>query len=215
MGILPDWLTRWFAGVASDIGQRIADAIHWAVHALAVVVLAVFDHVFGSWYSLARNIVIFFRVFGSVLYWVGAKIWRILRIAIPDLYRWARGWFARLLALIDHWVAWLWARIRATIALIYREIAATIRWAWSHIFLPLWRWVQFLYQLIRKWAWVAFWWVTHPASLAELLVFHMAAAIERHAWDLAGLLGRFFLALIARNLARFLKLVEQIIVAVL
>lgn len=215
MGFLPDWLTGWFARVAGDIGQHIADAIHWAIHAVAVVALAVFDHVFGAWRDLARWTADFFRAFGSALYWIGAKIWHILRVAIPNVIRWARGWFAFLLRLIRSWVAWLWKQIRATIALLWQQIGRVVRWAWTNIFLPLWAWTRFLFRLVKAWAWVAFWWITHLASLAEAMVFHMAAAIERHAWELAGLLGKFFLALLIRNLARFVRVVETIIAAVI
>lgn len=215
MGILPDWLTGWFARVAGDIGQHIADAIHWAIHAVASVFMAVFAHVFGAWEQLFRWVAEFYRAFGSVLYWVGAKFWHILRVVIPRVIDWARWWFTRLLGLIRAWVAWLWGKIRETIALIYREIGMVIRWAVTHIWDPLWHWVQFLWGRVKAWAWVAFWWVTHLASLAEAMIFHIAAAVERHAWELAGLLGRFFLALLIRNLARFVKIVEQIIAAVI
>lgn len=215
MGILPDWLTSWFARVALDVGQRIADAIHWAIHAVASVILAIFDHVFGAWKDLFRWTVDFYRVWGSVLYWIGAKIWRIIRVAIPDLYRFIRTWVLRIYAFVRSWVAWLWKQIRATIALLYREIGAVMRWAIVHIWDPLWRWAQFLWRMVKAWAWVAFWWISHPAALAERLIFWIAASLERNAWALAGILGKFFTALFVRNLARAVRLLETILTAVL
>lgn len=215
MGFLPDWLTGWFARVAGDVGQHIADAVHWAIHAVAVVVLAVFDHVTGAWRDLAGWTWAFFRAYYSALFWIGAKIWHILRVAIPRVISWARGWFAFLLRFIRSWVAWLWKQVRATIALIYREISSVIRWTVQHVFDPLWRWAQFLWRLVKAWAWVAFWYITHPAALAERLIFWIAASLERNAWALAGILGRFLTALFVRNLARAVRLFETILTAVL
>lgn len=214
MGFI-DWLTGWIAGAARSVGQAVADVVHWAVHALASVVLAIFDHVFGAWRQLAEWIWAHLLALGR---WIGVaavKFYQIIRIIIPRVVRWTKWWITYIMRFIRSWVAWLWLQIRKTIALLYREIGAVVRWAWSHIFVPLWHWTQFLYRLIKAWAWVAFWWVTHLASLAEAMIFHIAAAIERNAWQLAGILGKFFLALIIRNLARFVKLAEQIIAAVL
>jgi hypothetical protein len=215
VGFLPDWLTGWIASIIGAVGPAVATAIHWAVHALAVVVLAVFDKVFGAWRTLAGWSWGFILATGRALGAVGSKLFQIVRVLIPRVIRELLRWVAFLLRFIRSWVAWLWRQIRATIALLYREIGAVIRWAVTHIWEPLWRWAQFLFRLIRAWAWVAFWWITHLASLAEAMVFHIAAAIERHAWQLAGLLGRFFLALLIRNLARFVRTVEAIIAAVL
>lgn len=215
MSILPDWLTSWFARVAVSVGPAVADAIHWAVHALAVVVLSVFDHVFGAWATLVRWLISYLLALGRALYWAGAKIWHILRVVIPDVIRWVRGWIAFLLRFIRSWVAWLWKQIRATIALLYQQIGRVVRWAWDHIFRPLWAWTQFLWRLVKAWAWVAFWYITHPGALAERLIFWIAASLERHAWELAASLGRFFTALFVRNLARAVRLFETILAAVL
>ena len=215
LSLIPDWLTAWFVGAARTVGNQVAGVVHWAVHALAMVVIAVFDRVYVAWRDLSGWIWAYLSAIGRALGEVAYKIYAIIRVLIPRVIGLVLRWVAYLLKFIRSWVAWLWAQIRATIALLYKQIAMVIRWAVTHIWDPLWKWAQFLYRLIKAWAWVAFWWITHLASLAEKMVFWMAAAFERHAWELAGILGKFLLALIIRNLARFVRLVEAILVAVL
>jgi hypothetical protein len=68
---------------------------------------------------------------------------------------------------------------------------------------------------IPHYAMQAFWWVTHPAQLAETLGWHLVRFLEDNAWTAAGYLGKFILALILRNAGRVARLAEDIITAIL
>jgi hypothetical protein len=214
ISLIPDWLTNWFVNAGSGIERRIVDMVHWAVHALASAVLAVFAHVERAWVSLTGHIWRYLGDLASLFVAIMGKLVKIVRVIIPGVLRWAARLFAYVEKLIRSWVAWLWGKIRETIALIYREISAVMRWAVQHIYDPLKRWVDFLWAKIRAWAYVAWWWVTHLADLAEALVYHLVRSLEVHAWDIADKLGTFALALVARNLRRFAHLIETIFVAV-
>jgi hypothetical protein len=56
--------------------------------------------------------------------------------------------------------------------------------------------------------------ITHPADLVDLIWDNLIAKIESSAWDVGEKLGSFFLALIIKNLDKFVTLVEDIINAV-
>lgn len=68
---------------------------------------------------------------------------------------------------------------------------------------------------IPHYAMTAYWWVTHPADLADVLTWHAVRFLEDHADQAAEYLGRFALALVLRNSRQLVHLAERIIEAVL
>jgi hypothetical protein len=68
---------------------------------------------------------------------------------------------------------------------------------------------------IPHFAETAWWWVTHPAQLAEALGWHLVRWLEDNAWTAADYLGQFALALILRNVRRIAHLAEHVITAIL
>jgi hypothetical protein len=68
---------------------------------------------------------------------------------------------------------------------------------------------------IPHYAMTAWWWVTHPAQLAESLFWHIIRQLEDRAWQAAEYLGEFALALVLRNARRLVLLAEHIITAIL
>lgn len=131
---------------------------------------------------------------------------------------------------LANWITWLGGRIRqeinTTIAMLRREYKAgdarehsytrsVLFWVIVHV-------LAFLYGLVKRlFGWIdgigaTMWhYFTHLADFAELLIMALVAALERHAWDIGKLLGKFFLSLIVHNVVRFATLVETIVDAVL
>jgi hypothetical protein len=74
-------------------------------------------------------------------------------------------------------------------------------------------------QLIRVWipryAMTAWWWVTHPASLAKSLFWHILRELEDNADQAAEYLGAFTLALLVKQTRTVVTVLEHIIAAVL
>lgn len=75
-----------------------------------------------------------------------------------------------------------------------------------------------LHQLITHdipvWAHTAWWWVTNPEKLALMLFWFFLRLLEDNAWTVAGYLGTFIVALIARNARRVALTAEHIITAI-
>lgn len=74
---------------------------------------------------------------------------------------------------------------------------------------------EILTYWIPHFAFTAWWWVTHPSSLTQILGWHLVAWLEAHAWEVAHWLGGFVTSLVLRNPRRFAHAVEQIITAIL
>lgn len=79
-------------------------------------------------------------------------------------------------------------------------------------------WHQFwliLHYLIPKYAFTAWWWVTHPDDLANHLFWYMVRWLERRAFTVGRYLGGFLLAMLVHNVHRVLSWAEDVIDAVL
>src|SRR5260370_13674917 len=136
----------------------------------------------------------------------------------------------RYIPWVSKWIGWLGGRVRNEITALQKRLQAEIAagdarqhaYTRSVLFWVVIHVLGFLLRLVtRAFAWIngigaTMWhYFTHLADFAELLFMFLVAALERHAWDVAGLLGKFFLALIVKNVVRFASLVETIIDAVL
>ena len=85
------------------------------------------------------------------------------------------------------------------------------------------KWVtNTVYKLaLDAWHWITtdgakiYYYITHPAALVDLIFDALLAEIENTAWDTAEKLGSFSVALIWKNLPKFLALIEDILDAIL
>lgn len=209
------WITGWVARFAGLVGQATIDLVHWGLHALASVINAIFGNVARAWHNMWSAMLWLERAcfdFGAAVYGLAVKV---LRYWIPRLLR---DLAAAVLALW-HGIHWVWSH---AVSLINDLRKLTWKWIndlWRMVLRDVWKplrdFAEHLYRLIIDWAYVAWWWITHLDSLAEKMVFHIAAAIERHAWALARLLGTFLTALVLHNARRVVALAETILAAVL
>lgn len=173
------------------------------------------SHVGAAWQQLTRTLLWLTQNMQQYMFAQGL----LDALIMQHLFPWIEGW-----------ISWLGGRVRneinATIAMLRREYKAgdaaqhaytrsVLVWVVIHV-------LAFLYALVRRiFGWIdgigaTMWhYFTHLAEFAELLIMALVAALEKHAWDIARLLGGFFLALIIRNVTRFATLVETIVDAVL
>lgn len=137
-----------------------------------------------------------------------------LHVRIPGIISWAGTGFARLLAAIIGLARALARDVAMLTGLLASRITALTTWILRKVWAPLWAFITATYRDLLKWGWVAWWWITHLASLAEAMIFFIARAMEKYAWELAGMLGRFVVSLIVRNARKIAEVAESIVVAV-
>jgi hypothetical protein len=80
----------------------------------------------------------------------------------------------------------------------------TVVWALAK---EAWRWITHEGAII--WGYI-----THPGKLVDLIWDSLWSTVEARAWDLAGDLGKFAVALIWKHLDKFLVLIEDIFDAI-
>lgn len=209
------WLTGWVNRFLHLVPDAVLALVHWAVHALASVVEAVFHDVAVAWRDFWGAIAAIERACWDIGAAVFGLAVRVLRYWIPKLIADLK---AAALALW-HGIDWVWSHAVGLVNDLRKLAWKWINDLWHLVLRDVWKplkdFADHLYNLIKAWAYVAWWWITHLDRLADAMIFHIAASLEKYAWQLARLLGTFLTALILHNVRRFVLLLETIIAAVL
>jgi hypothetical protein len=205
------WLDKFFSGVASTIGQPISNAIHWAVHALAAVIFGVFGLVGKAWSGLVDGV----RKFHAALDDYAAEIIKfatwVTRTAIPAIYKWATGELAKLsvaLAGLGHDLTTLSVSLLARIT---SAIAGVTDWVITTVYDPLSAAVKLVAANLLKWGFTAYQYITHPQTLADLLIMPLITSLQNNAYAIARLIGDFIVTALRANAVKIAKLLEDIV----
>ena len=135
--------------------------------------------------------------------WIGG-----IAPAILNLIRVVVGGIAGVLDFIFGAVKGAWNELATQVANL-----ATLTHGWVS---EVWKTFDLIITYyIPKYAMEAWWWVTTPLALSEVLLYYVLHWLEQEAWTVAQYLGEFALALVLRELKRFLLLAEAIVAAIL
>lgn len=209
----------WISSVYNSVTGTVADAVRSFVNTLIRGVYGflhtIFGLVSGEWHFLWSAAGLFVRG----LHTLAAAVWEfasyLRRVTIPWLANWINALTRTLFKLIKTVVSELTHLIESVYHQLLALLDALKKWVIQDVWNPLVAWVKRIFAWIAKEGSTMWFYFTHLPAFAELLFWHTVTAFERHAWDAAKLLGRFFLSLIVRNLVQFVTLVEDIISAVL
>jgi hypothetical protein len=209
-----NWLDRFFGKVSGAIGAEISKAVHWAFHALASVVFAVFGLVGKAWALFVRGV----HDFMAAIDKLGAEIiafasW-LVHVEIPAILRWAGAELAKLSSALANIYDWAVKAIADVIRRIEAAISDVTKWVLRNVWDPLKAYADKIYNDLLKWGFYAYNVLTHPQALADSLLLFLVNSLERAAWDIGQKLGTFLLALISANIKKLLILIEDIVTAV-
>lgn len=210
-----NWLDRFWNNVRGKVGNGIADAVHYAEHAIMAVVLSMFTAIqiaISIWQrataAVSSALTEFMGAVHQFVTWVTA-------VAIPALSRWVQAGLTELkngILSLAKSAYGLIVKLGAQIVKAYQDLSS---WVLRNVWDPLTARIKQLENNLLKWGYTAWWYITHPAALADLLILDIARSAEKRAWTLAGMLGKFTLSLVVRNLPKLIALVEDIVTAVL
>jgi hypothetical protein len=172
-------------------------------------------HVLNGWQELTRNLLYFKNNLNQFLFSQYLLDALIVKHDIPFL---------------SNWISWLGGKIQHDLGtlrgVLQKEIVAgdNAQHAYSrsiYLFVLL-HVLAFLYGLVKSvFGWIdgigaKMWhYFTHLDEFAKLLFMFLIAVLEDQAWNVGGLLGKFFLSLITKNVVKFATLVETIVDAIL
>jgi hypothetical protein len=209
-----NWLDSFFSSAKSTIGTAIADAVHWAVHALASVVFAVFGLVSKAWSGLVNAV----HAFHAALdHWATEVIQfaqYVIHVVIPKVYRWASAELAKLSSALAKLYDYLAAQVTSLIRRIEAAVTSVTNWVLKNVWAPLKAYADQIWNDLKKWGYTAWWYITHPQALADVIVMPLVNSIESNAFAIASKLGQFTLAILYTQLGKVIHVIEDIIMAV-
>lgn len=210
-----DWIAGFVASWVGRVAAPVIDLVHQVVHAAVGWLLGIIHLVqdsFSFWIGIIRwlidQIAHVFRdienwvnyFLHSVIPWIVGRVEAAFRYAL-DLWHDAISYAQRGLAILEN-LAWSW-------------IQSAYRWVYDHVWLPLKRYADAIWDAVLKWGYTAFWWITHPDQLAKKLLGWLIIAAEDSFWLIAAPVGTFALRIVVANARRFALLLETIVTAVL
>ena len=210
-----NWIKGFVGRWAGAVDQAVRDLVHWTVHALASVMYAVFHLVGRAWrnvWAAANWLREAADEFGRE---VAATLWSIIKRDLPWLAAFITSVRRLALTLYSLARAWALSLAQAAEALARRLVSDVRQWAYRDIWLPLLGLARDARRDLQRWAWPAFWYITHPDALASLIGDALVAWLEANAWKVGRRLGTFILALTVHHIRQLLALAEDIISAVL
>jgi hypothetical protein len=143
--------------------------------------------------------------------WIGGVVGRAGRAVasgVSDLVHTAVGGLISLLGSLFGNVSGAWDELTTAAAGLEHAAETFGRGCWRQFDVILHHWIP-------KYAFTAWWWVTHPEQLSDALFWHLVRWLERRAFTAARYLGGFAAALLIHNLRQVLALIEDVIAAVL
>jgi hypothetical protein len=210
-----NWISGYVGRWAGRVEAAILDVLHWGLHAVAGVMYAVFANVGKAWARIAGAAWRIETAVHDFAYAIWVQIWRIIRHDIPQLLHWAAAQLNVLWRLAWH----LYAVAARDISIAYHAAVnytyGLYKWVLAHVWAPLVAAVAIVRRDLVAWGYTAWWWITHPAQLADRLLDYLVASLERNSWRVAGTLGTFASHLIFRNIRRLAALAEDVIAAIL
>lgn len=209
------WLSAVFGWATSNIGGPIVGFILDLISGVYGFLHGIFSRIGQAWndvWQAAHNI---WNEIVRFLHAVWTKLLVIIRVIIPVLARWAVREVTKLFKFANFIIAWAWNHIQRLYAFIEQVWDDITAWVIRNIWTPL------LHDFLNVWHWIthfgaiAWFYISHPDKLVELIWVNLIAKLEKEAWAVSALLGKFFLSLIVRHLRQFVLLLEDIISAVL
>jgi hypothetical protein len=210
-----DWLFNTVYGLYGRVSGATKDLIHSVIRGLMGALNAVAGNMWAAWWDMVWAS----QVASSVIGWFGGGIYQNLEFIYNTMIRLIWENIRRLYAELAAAVVKLWNDTWALVWNLRTEAFGWVGWAldWvkKSVWDPLWWWVQDLYQKMRDWAYTAWYLVTHPDALADIMFWPLFWVFGRSAYPLARMIGDWLLRTALQNSVQSLELVEGIITDVL
>lgn len=210
-----DWLSKIFSAAGSVIPTAVKNWVYTMIHGVAGLMNTVFGHVgdaWNFWWGVAEGAIWGFEDLNKGL-WHALSVVKLTWIG--RVITWAANWLSSLGRWIEDTIRWAARFIGYVRDLAWHWVQSAVHWAIVNIYDPLINSVVDLYHKMRQWAYVAWWYITHPAALVEALFWFGVDAAQRHIWGLAAVFGEFSARLFLANVPRVIALVERIAADVL
>jgi hypothetical protein len=209
------WLDRAWNWAASNIGGTVVTWVRDLIHGVWGVLSGVFGNVGQAWHDVWQAINDTWHAAGKLAGWIYSALYHLFHVVIPGVVRWADRQFHNIMKWVEGIYDWVVHELDTLRKWVDHLIAGVLHWVTVHVWNPIWHSLTLAWKWIAHEGFITWYYISNPGKLASLLLDSLVVALEREAWRLGPLLGRFFLAMLAHNLKRFVLMLEDIIMAVL
>lgn len=205
-----DWIKKAWGSAIGVIPDAIRDWVYQQIYAVMSFVGTIINHVASAWETMwhfATALEQAFVTFGHSVY---NLFYHLLKVSIPNVISWAARYFVRVEGWAWGWIKTLLGYIEDAKNYLLQRIADAITWTVQNIWAPLAADIAVIKKRITEWAYTAWWYVTHPQNLADLLLAYLLVSLQKSVWLVARTMGDFFFKLFLTQLPRSIGLIEQI-----
>lgn len=208
------WIAREFDSVSGLIDNTVRQWVRDLVNGLYGFLHAVFGLVSEGWENLVSAAYLAWHSITSFMDETVLKIYYILRQVIPAVVK----AYKDSIALVDKYARDVYSWATREFQLVRDALDAAFNALKKFVIDDIWKPLDDLVTSALKWITTrgeTVWhYISNPVDLVDLLWDYLIAKLEAEAWNIGEKLGSFFLALVIKNLPRFVKLLEDILNAV-
>lgn len=210
-----DWLYNTVYTLFGRVSGAVKDLIHSVVSGILGALNAVAGVMWAAWWDLVWASQVAIQAIEWFTGNVMALLWWLTTQAVPDLIKRLENLGKQALAWVEQIWSQAWSLVQDLRELAWGWVQDAIRWVNQNIWQPLYGWVQDLYQKMTDWAYTAWFYVTHPDALAEVIFWSLWGVFARNAFPVAKYVGEWLLRTVMQNAVSSIKLVESILTDVL
>jgi phage-related protein len=205
----------WVSGGAASLWHKVVHLVHDVVHGVIGWLESLFHIVSGAWAWMLGAASTVEHAIAEAAEAVGGWIWAFVTHTLPSIWRKIEHAVQSAWHWVENAVKWAARHIAYLAKKAWHWVENAIKYVYHHFIRDIWRWIKHTGQHILHWAHTAWYLVTHPLKLAELLFWPLFAFFERVAWKIARKVGKWLAELVLQNLIKLVHLVEDIVAAVL
>lgn len=210
-----DWLYNSVYGLFGSISGPVKDFVHSIVRAILGSLNAVAGRMWTVWWYMVTAATEFTYNLFQFAFQMYSAAWWMIRHAVPKLWRAVGDLWDGIVAVRNWVVEGLTEWINYVKDLAWSWVQDAIAWVVEHVWRPVVHWIEDLYDKMTRWAFTAYWYVTHPDDLAAVLFWALFGVFARNAFPVARYIGDWLLRTFLQAVPASIRLVEQIITDVL
>lgn len=219
-------MLSWIGSVFGGLIGRVSGDINAFISVFTTTIQNTFSTTYGYWHTVSGNVRAQWKRFSITSHYaltsfagfcnaVFTRLAYIEKAQFPSIVRQIALEHARMIHDVTAVEVYESARTDREVAAEHAYARSVLVWVIVHVLLFLYGLVKTIFEWLANQGSTMWHYFTHLADFADLLLLPLVAALELAAWEVAGKLGQFLLALIIKNIVKFATLVESIVDAVL
>jgi hypothetical protein len=215
LGEAADGAYGWVKGQLEALWHRVVHFVYGVVHGITGWLIGLFGVVLWAWNHLVEAVTFVAEGIAEWASEVGSFLWTLVSHTIPHIFKSIAHAVKQAWHWVENAVKWAAKHIAHLAKQAWHWVENALKWVNNHVLRPLEHLAAYVWHHLTKWAHDAWYLVTHPLKLAELLFWPLWYVFEQVAWKVARKIGKWLAELVLHNLVRMVNVVEDIVAAVL